>query len=225
MKIIMIKFLNKNYSRTQYLVMLNLMLIGIMLALRVYVTRETKYLFLIWNLFLAALPYLFARILYKGNRNITRLKASVLLLFWLIFLPNAPYIVTDLFHLEDLPGVPLWYDLILLFSSAFIGMVLGFKSIYYVKLWVNEELNRKLPAIMMPFLHLLIAYGVYLGRYLRWNTWDIFVQPFELLKSLQHTFTIDGIAFTIIFGVFHYIIFITVLPQKPFRLIPYRSSL
>jgi hypothetical protein len=108
---------------------LSLALSFALIAVRVLITRELLFVFLLWNLFLAAIPFFLSAALHLASKPP---KARLLLpvgVVWLLFFPNAPYLVTDLFHLEPRPGVPYWYDLALIMSCAWNGLMLAFASL------------------------------------------------------------------------------------------------
>ena len=148
-------------------------------------SRGSTFLFLIWNLFLAWIPYWIALSLQPlYNRYPSKIWSGLLLFLWLLFLPNAPYIVTDLLHLRPRPPVPLWYDLLLLFSFAWTGLILGFLSILEVQQFLKNKVGER-KAQLLPFLIIpLISLGIYIGRFQRWNSWDIFFHPFDLLQDI-----------------------------------------
>lgn len=140
-------------------------------------TRGTTFLFLIWNLFLAWIPYILSLFLPKlPNRWL----AIPLLAVWLVFLPNAPYIVTDLMHIHYRSGIPLWYDMMMIFSFAWTGLLLGFISLLNVQAFLEKNIGKRLSASIIWTAIGLCAFGVYMGRYQRWNTWDLLLQPFQL---------------------------------------------
>ena len=104
---------------------------------------------------------------------------------WLLFFPNAMYIITDIFHLRERPGIPEWYDLLILFSAAMSGVIVGFLSLQNVEQYLNTRIDKKyIPWVILSFF-LLCGYGIYLGRYLRWNSWDIITQPVSLLTDIK----------------------------------------
>ena len=146
---------------------------------RSFVTHNIWYWFLLWNLFLAFVPFVISSaILHMKPTN--NWLWWTLVFTWLFFFPNAPYIITDLGHLHQLPHVPIWYDSVLLFISALNGLWIG-----CISLMQMEQVWRiKYPQIkaryFLAFVMLLSGFGVYLGRVLRFNTWDIFTHPNSL---------------------------------------------
>ena len=157
-------------------------------------TRGVTFMFLVWNLFLAWVPYLIAISLEKIPAK--KFMAIPALLAWLVFFPNAPYIVTDLLHVEYRPGVPLWYDVMVLFSFAWTGLLLGYLSLSEVQHFLEKRLDKKLVNLLVGAAIALCAFGVYLGRYQRWNSWDLLTNPYQLFWDtatvLAHPFAYLG---------------------------------
>ncbi|HEY4154753.1 MAG TPA: DUF1361 domain-containing protein [Puia sp.] len=156
-----------------------------LLVLRILYTKEYAYAFYIWNTFLAIIPFLCSRKL--GSQNRMGLKSILLIGGWLLFFPNAPYLVTDLFHFTVRTGTPAWFDMILVSSSSWNGLALGIFSL----LQVEQFLNRHFKEIRVRFISyafiLLCGYGIYLGRFLRFNSWDIVTNPRPLFSSVYHS--------------------------------------
>ncbi len=113
---------------------------------------------------------------------------TLLLVSWLLFFPNAPYILTDLFHLKLTTGVPVWYDLILILSYAWTGMFLGFLSLRDLESMLLLKWKPRRVQIFVSGLLFLASLGVYLGRFLRWNSWDILQHPMTLLGDVADRF-------------------------------------
>lgn len=166
------------------IVSMSLFCLGLSL-LRIYLTGERTYLFLNWNLFLAFIPFgLSSYFLLQPSIKKSKLKAVITLFIWILFFPNAPYILTDLFHLRNNTGAPIWYDLVLIFSFAWTGLILGFISLMDLEKQIATFTNTKLSSIAVVLLLFLSAFGVYLGRFLRWNSWDIVGHPFALFQDI-----------------------------------------
>ena len=115
----------RSYKLNQFLALNSLFCI-LLLLLRVYFTGSLFYGFLIWNLFLAAIPYFISSILSKTVW--LKKQALVLLVIlgvWLLFLPNAPYLITDLMHLRHAKSSLSWLDPFMLFAFAWNGLILS----------------------------------------------------------------------------------------------------
>jgi len=163
--------------------------LGLVLV-RIIHTGHITFLSLIWNLFLAWLPYYISGLISnfrRGGRS--GWKFWSLFLLWILFIPNSFYILTDLFHLEDEANdflVPLWYDLILIVSVAWNGLVLGILSVRQIeKQFFAESKLKSEWAFLFPVMF-MNGWGVYIGRYLRYNSWDFFINPFELMRDIAH---------------------------------------
>ena len=153
---------------------------------RVIESGTPYFLFLNWNLFLAIVPYLLTASISSQKRGrIQRLKIIGVSMVWLLFFPNAPYILTDLFHLRIETSVPKWFDLILIISFAWTGLLFGFLSLMKIeKLYTNFFTKRQVEWLSSSILF-LASFGVYLGRYLRWNSWDVVNNPSSLLFDIS----------------------------------------
>jgi uncharacterized membrane protein len=164
-----------------------------LVAARNYVGGNHFFRFLIWNLFLAFIPYLVSSwlIYYTNNRkNILVIGGATAL--WLLFFPNAPYILTDLFHLRPRTEAPYWYDLLLILSFAWNGLILAYVSLAQMQQIFSKIFNKMVSWLFVITSLCLSAFGIYLGRYLRWNSWDIITNPqglaFDILDRFIHPF-------------------------------------
>ena len=153
---------------------------------RVYLTGSGLFLFLNWNLFLAFIPWLFTTIIII-NPNLQKKKLVLfgLLFLWTLFFPNALYILTDLFHLRVRSLMPIWFDLILILSFAWTGLIFGFISLIDIEKLLEEYTNTKIISFISVFLLFVASFGIYIGRYLRWNSWDIIISPISLLYDIS----------------------------------------
>ena len=141
-------------------------------------------IFLIWNLFLAWLPLGLAYLVgdmwrqrYIGRRGVI-VGAGI----WLLFFPNAPYLITDLIHLKAAPDHLIWYDALMSFSFALSGLLTGLYSLLKVHRLVEKIWNSLIAWVTVSGSLVLSSYGVYLGRFGRWNSWDIVTHPFSLVR-------------------------------------------
>ena len=158
-----------------------------MVISRVVYTDQTLFVFLPWNLFLAIIPYVFSKLLVRQKLG----KQSLILasLAWVLFVPNAFYIITDLFHLGKNDGsIPLWFDLALLLSFAWNGLLFGILSVRHMEKMFEKVFNRELGLLFLLPVMFLNGLGVYIGRYLRFNSWDVITNPLQLAADMLYLF-------------------------------------
>jgi uncharacterized membrane protein len=158
-----------------------------LLALRAWHYRNSGQNWLVWNLFLAWLPTLGAFAAYNLNHWPTRLRWLPIVglsLLWLLFLPNAPYLITDIIHLKPHSSVPLWYDLIMLVAFAWTGSFLGLVSLYLMQMLVRKTIGNAASWLFVLGVLALNSFGIYFGRFLRWNSWDVLFRPASLFCDL-----------------------------------------
>lgn len=156
-----------------------------LLCARVIVTGDLAYVFLLWNLFLAFVPYAVSYWLLNNSRlSENKWRLTLALAVWLLFVPNSFYILTDLFHLDKISSAPKWFDLLLLLSFAWNGLLFGIISLRNVEI-ILQAIRGKSFSLFIVFLFMwLNAFGIYIGRYLRYNSWDVVVQPFSLFSDM-----------------------------------------
>lgn len=156
---------------------------------RVYKTNHTLFLFLNWNLFLAFVPWVLTSIVML-TPSLKKNKWVLLpvLLSWILFFPNAPYILTDLFHLRIDTKVPIWYDLILILSFAWTGLLYGIVSLFDIEKILSPFIHKRMITVISMFLLFVSGFGIYIGRFLRWNSWDILNNPIALLGDVGDRF-------------------------------------
>ncbi|HLY27304.1 MAG TPA: DUF1361 domain-containing protein [Aggregatilineales bacterium] len=171
---------------------------------------NSAYSFLAWNLVLAWLPLISAFFAYGFQQKVPGRFRPLLVVgmgVWLVFLPNAPYLITDLVHLTPNYSISFWFDLTMFLAFAGTGLLLGLISLHWMQRVVA---NMTSPAASWLFVFgatTLSSFGVYLGRYLRWNSWDLLSNPTGLLvdiwENVRHpilhfqTFAFSGL-FTLI---------------------------
>ena len=159
--------------------------IGLLFS-RVIYAQSFFFTFLAWNLFLALIPFFISLKLIKLSQNSARKKRVIWLLMcvFLLFLPNAPYLVTDLIHLRIRTEVPYWFDILMIASFSWNGLILGFLSIYNVHEVIKKEKGKLVSWSIILLMIVLCGFGIYLGRYLRWNSWDIIANPLDLFQDI-----------------------------------------
>jgi uncharacterized membrane protein len=148
--------------------------------------RGNSLFFFAWNLFLAAVPYGLARLSELVDRTSL---LGLIWLFWLLFLPNAPYLVSDLIHLRPRAEVPYGYDLLVFLLCISTGLFLGGLSVVTAARrlgWSQwAPIHQRLSYLLFP----LSGFGIYLGRVLRWNSWDVAARPGELAMTIFNLFS------------------------------------
>jgi uncharacterized membrane protein len=155
-----------------------------MLGARLVLTHSTKFSYLSWNLFLAWIPLGLSLVLRTlGSEAGARRRVFWLTGFlWVCFYPNSFYIVTDFVHLPKFgkDGMPFWYDMMMTVGFAFAGVFLGSLALYLLHLIVRERFGHRVGWGFAITMLVLSALGIYVGRFLRWNSWDVFTRPWKL---------------------------------------------
>jgi uncharacterized membrane protein len=140
-------------------------------------TGDPFYDFLVWNLVLAWVPLVLALAAYVNAKRGGGPVVVVLGVLWLLFFPNAPYLLTDFIHLHESPTTPLWYDALMLAACAWAGVALGFASLYVMQTIWERAAGPFVSWLGVVGALALASFGVYLGRFLRFNSWDALVHP------------------------------------------------
>lgn len=177
-----------------------------MIAVRIDRTGSGYYRFLVTNLFLACIPlFLSTALRIARHWQLPRTIQLAVLSLWLLFLPNAPYILTDILHLTRASHAPAWYDLALLLSCAGTGLLVGYLSLIDVQTIVARSVGQAWSWIFALVSLVLSGFAIYLGRFLRWNSWDVLIDPgrlFGLTDGLLRPWGhVRPVAVTLIFGV------------------------
>jgi uncharacterized membrane protein len=155
-----------------------------LLELRIRETGDGFYRFLVWNLFLAWVPLAFAAAAYARSRRGLDTVVAALLVPWLLFFPNAPYLLTDFIHLAEGPA-PLWYDALMLSAFAWTGLLLGFASLFLVQLILRRAFGAGVAWLCVFGVLALGSIGVYIGRFVRLNSWDVFLHPRHVVEVVH----------------------------------------
>jgi uncharacterized membrane protein len=166
-----------------------LLFVAALLLMRIMYAHNWRYIFLLWNLFLAWVPFQIA-VSLSANQQYNKWVKYGLVLCWLLFFPNALYIITDLIHLEgESDRAPVWFDAVLLFTSSITGLMMAFISLYQVEVFMRKNISVRHANKLVVAALFLGSFGVYLGRFLRWNSWDILANPVSLLIEVAVRFT------------------------------------
>jgi uncharacterized membrane protein len=176
---------------------------------------ENGFTFLVWNLFLAWIPLFMAYLAWTLSlgRKWLFVVIPIVAFVWLIFLPNAPYIITDFNHLADpRTDVPIWFDVMMLMWFSWTGLLLGIVSLYLMQDIVRREFGHVAGWVMVFLVSALSGMGVYIGRFIRWNSWDIFTDPAGIAREFAQGSqdpSLRSIGFTVIFAGFFLFVYIT----------------
>jgi len=180
-----------------------------LVAMRIIATQRIFYGFLIFNLILAVVPFVIAFIWLASPC----LHTNKYLLFlgtagWLLFLPNAPYIVTDFLHFKKESAMPEWFDVLMLTSFSCSGLAFGFTSLSAMRQMWQFTFGRKIAMACIFTGCLLSGLGVYIGRFLRYNSWDVLHKPFALVTDLPPLLSEPkAIGFSLGYGVFFFLFY------------------
>ncbi len=185
-----------------------------MIAARFVYSGEHRFLFITWNLFLAWLPWGISS-LFSGMHKKHWLQQALLLWVWLLFFPNSLYVVTDIIHLPAVTKVPVWFDAILLFAAAITGLIMAFASLLRLEQYLQIKCSGRFVPVLIGVVLFLGSFGVYLGRFMRWNSWDILKDPAGISYQIAHRFIFPlshgrtwGI--TLMLSVFFYLLWLLV---------------
>lgn len=200
---------------------------SVLLILRMKLTGSIQYSFLIWNLALAWIPYFIALFikyflfLIKVESQL-KIFVSLFSLIWLIFFPNATYIVTDFIYILKFPFfIPdksffttnslIWFDIILSSSFAFIGHIIGLISLLMMHTVFDKFMSKLYGWILILISVFLSGYGIFLGRFIRLNSWDIFQKPsFVIMQILSNLISFKAILFSSGIGFFIFLTYIII---------------
>jgi len=152
-----------------------------------YRNRSMEFGYFIWNLFLAWLPLFFSFWLVRTLRHKlwSSWEAMAASFLWLMFLPNSFYMITDFIHLQEVKRVDVVYDAVMFTSFIFVSVVLGLSSLYLVHREFGKRFAWRASATWLAAVILLCSFAIYLGRDLRWNSWDVFTNPGGLLFDVS----------------------------------------
>jgi uncharacterized membrane protein len=186
-------------------ILLFLSLIGyLMVLLREIITHQQAFGFLIWNLFLAWIPVILSvliSMIFSLKKRL--LKYSLLVpiaCLWLLFYPNAPYMITDFIHFRNNHSFLIWYDLVIYTLFIWTAFLLGFVSMYIVMKQIEQRADKITSWLFVLSTLFLSSYGVYLGRFVRHNSWDLLFNPFIIMKSVFININCQSLIFSLSFG-------------------------
>jgi uncharacterized membrane protein len=145
--------------------------------------QTLDYWYLPYNLALAAIPLVLAYWIQGGVRRFAwnNWRILALVAVWLLFLPNSFYIVTDFIHLPETTRVDIVQDVVMLMQFSLLGYAFGFASLYMLHRAFSPYLKPRVMWAGVTMVLLLASFAIYLGRELRWNSWDIITNPLRVI--------------------------------------------
>ncbi len=162
----------------------------LLLIARTVDAGNPRYYFLVWNMLLAVLPLVLSVWLRNQLAKSSWLEWKNLLLtiFWLLFLPNSFYLITDLIHLHQTFEVNIYYDVVMFMSFIVNGFFTGYASLYLVHAELARRVRRRDAHLVIAAVLFVTSFAIFLGRFLRWNSWDVFLHPAGILFDASNQF-------------------------------------
>ena len=213
------KIFQHKYKLAILLLLMAASVVSFLLAdARMAYSNSQDYSALTFNLELAWIPFIFASIAYavSWSRKLLYLVVPVCAFVWLIFFPNAPYILTDFQHLNtNATNAPLWYDVLMLVWFAWTGLLLGVVSLYLMQEIVTRAFGRVTGWLFTIAVTFLSSFGIFLGRFYRWNSWDILGDPMPIAHDiwgfLRHPFAnLRVYGFTLLFTLLFLFVYLAI---------------
>ncbi|GFP78409.1 DUF1361 domain-containing protein [Clostridium fungisolvens] len=189
--------------------------------------------FMIWNLFLAWVPLEVMDSIIKINKENKTSKVIfinyILWIVWLLFYPNSPYMITDFIHIVSnkyylaKPIHPnyaitnkilfndnfkIWVDFVNIAIGAWLGYVVGFLSLNKAQQLSTRRYGKIISWVMVFSINMISGFAIYLGRFIRWNSWDVITNPKNIIVILVNNINRKSFNFTILFGIFTFVIYI-----------------
>ncbi|WP_256757122.1 DUF1361 domain-containing protein [Cohnella sp. WQ 127256] len=204
-----------------YMLTFTSILCALLISVREFQVEYVQYRFLLWNLFLAWLPLGFSMLALLLTRITNGINLLIGLAFcgvaWLLLFPNAPYLTTDLIHLifnsnyegYDKHGLLLWYDLVMFFLFSWCGLLLCYLSMRQFHSIVSDYISAWVGWVFVVIVSFLGGFGVYLGRVVRLNSWDVLFSPFRLINGIIEGINANAAVFSILFGTLILIVYVT----------------
>lgn len=169
---------------------------------------------IIWNVILAILPAMFIEFFFQAFNRHKKGIALLMLIIWLLLFPNVPYLMTDFIHISPLTFYLLtengsyylrevlpWLELSHIALGVWFGMMVGYRSLYRLQMFITHHYHARYAWLMSVLVSLLSGYGVFLGRFLRLNSWDI-LHPYSLIENIMENNDHFALNFTLFFSFF-----------------------
>lgn len=162
------------------------MLAIVLNVFRILIWGKLSFTWILWNIILAFVPFLISSLMliFLKEGKLNKVLFVIGIFLWIIFIPNSPYIITDFIHLGTTRSIPIIYDILLIFSSATVGLILCFHSLFHIEQIIKIKHKKNIATFIMVVFMMMISFGVYLGRFLRFNSWDIFIDHNSLVNNI-----------------------------------------
>jgi len=157
---------------------------------------RTAQLKLIWWMALGLISIVMSIFLFKREKSRRTVLWWLGLVGFISFLPNAPYVLTDIIHLirgTSSGAIRVWVVALVFIPIHAVAILLGFEaytlSIVNLAHYLNKKGNR---AFILPtelLIHALSAIGIYLGRFIRLNSWDLATDPTSVVTTTLNALT------------------------------------
>lgn len=138
---------------------------------------------ILWNLFLALIPLLLSIWLYRRRTDARTWGWWVGFLVYLAFLPNAPYVLTDIIHLVKgvRNNIPIIYVALVFIPLHVFSILLGFQAYVTALIYQSQYIRRLGGKYLVTWselaTHAICSVGIFIGRFRRFNSWDLVVSP------------------------------------------------
>lgn len=175
------------FLRIPLLLLLSLVTLGIQ-VLRSHLYEYRFYRPFLVNIVLAWIPFILSIVAYVVFLR-ANLQASVpmvgILIIWFVFFPNSIYLITEVHHFQDETTVPLWFDTIAILLIVTTGILVGIHSLAIIHLFIRVYAPAEGSWIFLIAYVYLATFGIFLGRYLRFNSWDVIKRPWRLFSEIR----------------------------------------
>lgn len=176
--------------KQEFRALIKLSLIAVLLVIcRLILPNHRSLGFLIYNLFLAFIPLIISTYIRYYSSKKTKISNLICGIIWLIFFPNAPYILTDGLHVIGPSSAFVFIDVVIWIYILLIAFWIALLSLDDIEtILLKQVKNRLFVHVVVAFIILISAYGIYLGRDLRLNSWDIVLRPYSLIEFIYQSF-------------------------------------
>ncbi len=186
----MLKLNSNNFIKYIVLLILNSLVASLLLILVSVYSHNFSFLYFIWNLFLSWVPLIVSVILiYLLRKKLWSSWSALILSFiWLIFIPNSFYMISDFIHLIEVPINYILYFTVAFTAIIYSASINGYFSLYLIHREINKRFSFKASWFLVALICLISGYAIYIGRVLRWNSWNILTNPGGILFDVSDNF-------------------------------------